>query len=378
MTLAASALGPSAYWYLTRATGAVALVLLTASVVLGILGSLRFSLAPRWPRFAVDSLHRDVSLLVIVFVVIHVVTSVLDGFAPISLLDGLIPFRSPYRPLWLGLGTLSFDLLIALAVTSLVRRRLGYSAWRAIHWLAYASWPIAVLHGLGTGTDVKTWWSLLLTIACVAAVVAAALARVVRTDPVPEGLRTGATILAVATPLGLATFALAGPLQPGWSRRAGTPAKLLGFHRAAGRVGRAGHSVPVAKRPPAGAGPLTLNHRFSDTLSGKVTQEQQPGGAIVQLSLQMAGPVSGQLRVRMGGVPIDGGGLSLTGSQVDLSAAGLPAALAGRIVSLNGDRFEARVSGAGVSVDLHANLNIDSSNDSVTGSLSGAPNGSAR
>src|ERR1700760_1269174 len=120
LTVAAT-LSPSAYWYLARGTGAVSLVLLTASVVLGILGSVRFT-APRWPRFAIDALHRDVSLLVIVVLVIHIVTSVLDGFAPITLLDGVLPFVSGYRPLWLGLGTLSFDLLLAIVITSLVRR----------------------------------------------------------------------------------------------------------------------------------------------------------------------------------------------------------------------------------------------------------------
>ena len=155
MSLAVGAtLGPSAYWYLARGTGAVALVLLTASVVIGILGSVRFA-AERWPRFAIDAVHRDVSLLVLAVLVIHIITSVLDGFAPITLLDGVIPFNSPYRPLWLGLGTLSFDLLVAIAVTSVIRRRLGYRAWRAVHWLAYASWPVAVLHGLGTGSDTK-------------------------------------------------------------------------------------------------------------------------------------------------------------------------------------------------------------------------------
>ena len=102
----------------------------------------------------------------------------LDRFAPISLLDAVIPFVSPYRPLWLGLGTLSFDLLVALVITSLLRRRLGYRAWRAIHWLAYASWPVAVLHGLGTGSDSKAWWMLALTAACVAAVLVAVLARI--------------------------------------------------------------------------------------------------------------------------------------------------------------------------------------------------------
>ena len=135
------------------------MVLLTASVVLGVVGTVRYS-APRWPRFAIDSLHRDISLLVIVLLVVHIVTSVLDGFAPIKLTDAVIPFATPYRPLWMGLGALSFDLLIALVITSLMRRRLGYKSWRATHWLAYASWPIASLHGVGTGTDVKSWWLL--------------------------------------------------------------------------------------------------------------------------------------------------------------------------------------------------------------------------
>jgi predicted ferric reductase len=149
----AATVSPSAYWYLARGTGAVALVLLTSSVVIGIVGTVRFA-SPRWPRFAIDAVHRDISLLVLVVLAIHIVTSVLDGFAPISLLDGVIPFVTPYRPLWMGLGTLAFDLLLAIAITSVIRRRLGYRAWRAVHWLAYASWPVAVLHGLGTGSDV--------------------------------------------------------------------------------------------------------------------------------------------------------------------------------------------------------------------------------
>ena len=267
----ASTLGPSAYWYLSRSTGAVALVLLTVSVVLGILDSLRFS-AGRWPRFAIDSLHRDTSLLVIALLVVHVVTSVLDGFAPIKLTDAIIPFATPYRPLWMGLGALSFDVLLALVVTSLLRRRLGYRGWRAIHWLAYAAWPVAVLHTLGTGTDVKTWWLLLLTIVCVAAVVIAALVRLSREDRAPSGVRAGAAALAVATPLGLAIFALAGPLQHGWARRAGTPLKLLGAASAAGT-----HGTPVAAHT---AAPGPLDHAFSATLSGTATQMAEAGGAI--------------------------------------------------------------------------------------------------
>ncbi len=225
MTAFASTLGPSAYWYLTRGTGAVSLVLLTISVVIGIGGTLRLS-AERWPRFAVDTVHRDVSLLVIVVLAIHIITSVLDSFAPISITAAVIPFISAYRPLWLGFGTLAFDLLLALAITSLVRRRLGYRTWRAVHWLAYLSWPIAVLHGLGTGSDTKIWWMLALTALCVGAVTVAICLRIAR-EPALAWVRAPGLAASVAVPVAIAAFAVIGPLGKGWARRAGTPARLL-------------------------------------------------------------------------------------------------------------------------------------------------------
>jgi DMSO/TMAO reductase YedYZ heme-binding membrane subunit len=362
-------LGPSAYWYLARGTGAVALVLLTAVVVLGILNSVRFA-APRWPRFAVDALHRDLSLLVIVVLVIHVVTSVLDGFAPITLLDGVIPFITPYRPLWMGLGTLAFDLLLAIVVTSLMRRRLGYGAWRAIHWLAYASWPVAVLHGLGTGSDVKQWWMLGLTVLCVMAVLGAVWARIARVSGAHAGMRAPATALAVITPIGLAIFTLAGPLQSGWARRAGTPASLLAPHVIASSSGATGRA------PSAPLAPAPITSPFSSTLSGTLTESPASGGAIVNLALGVNGQVHGQLRIRLGGVPVGGGGLSMTGSQVDFAVAGQPSVLEGRIVSLRGTDLVARVSNAaGTVLDLHAHLQIDNSSNTVTGSVSGSPAG---
>jgi sulfoxide reductase heme-binding subunit YedZ len=359
----AATLSPSAYWYLARGTGALALVLLTASVVLGIVGSVRFA-APRWPRFAIDAVHRDVSLLVVVVLVIHIVTSVLDGFAPIRLFDGVIPFVTPYRPLWMGLGTLAFDLLLAIAITSMVRRRLGYRTWRAIHWLAYASWPVAVLHGLGTGSDVKQWWMLALTAACIVAVLVAVWTRIAGASGQYAGLRAPATALAVVTPIGLAIFALAGPLQQGWARRAGTPSSLLGHKVAA--------VAPRPVRVPAARNPLT--GPFNANLAGTVAENQAPGGAIVDLALEVRGQVRGRMRVRLGGVPIGaGGGLSMTGSQVDLALAGQPTVLQGKIVSLQGEEFVARLSGGGTTVNVHAQLQIDTSSNTVTGTLSGAP-----
>jgi methionine sulfoxide reductase heme-binding subunit len=362
----AATLSPSAYWYLARGTGAVALVLLTASVVLGIVGSVRFT-APRWPRFAIDTVHRDVSLLVVVVLLIHIVTSVLDGFAPITLLDGVLPFISRYRPLWLGLGTLSFDLLLAIAITSMVRRRLGYRAWRAIHWLAYASWPVAVLHGLGTGSDVKQWWMLALTAACIVAVLVAVWTRIASVSGQHSGLRAPATALAVVTPIGLAIFTLAGPLQHGWARRAGTPSSLLG------RAPAATTTVPAVARR-SGSGSLSTS--FSASLTGTVSERQAAGGAIVDLALRVRGQVRGQLRVRLGGQPVGGGGLSMTGSQVDLALAGQSSVLQGRIVSLRGEDFDARLRNrAGTTLDIRAQLQIDTNDNMVTGTLSGLPPG---
>jgi len=378
MTLA-DTLGPTTYWYLTRATGAVALVLLTVSVVLGLVGTVGFS-APRWPRFAIDTLHRDVSLLVIVLLVLHVLTTVLDGFAPITLLDGLLPFLSPYRPFWLGLGTLSFDLILAIVITSLVRRRLGYRSWRAVHWLAYVSWPIAVLHTLGTGSDVKQWWLLLLSVVCVAAVVVAVVVRIGTVDRARAGLRGGAFTLAAVTPVGLAIFALAGPLQHGWARKAGTPANLLGSTaRNRSTIEPASTTEPTSAASSSGArirGSRTvgLTQPFSATLTGRIGQTQNQSGAIVDISMNVTGQIRGILRLELGGQPLPGGGLTMTGSQVDLAADGTSSAYQGQVQRLTGNHIVAKVTdGNGRSLKLSMNIKINEQARTVSGTLEGAP-----
>jgi sulfoxide reductase heme-binding subunit YedZ len=232
MSVSLAAAGPSIYWYLTRSTGAVALLLLTFAIALGVLDVRRFS-TPRWPRFLVDSLHRNVSLLAMVFLGFHILTSVLDSFAPISLVDAFIPFAGSYRPFWLGLGAISFDLLLAVTITSLLRKRMGYASWRAIHWLTYASWPIALLHGLGTGSDVKSAWLLVLSIACLAVVLAAVLARVIAGWPENLGQRGAALGGAAAFSLFLLLWLPGGPLGAEWARRSGTPSSLLGHSHGA-------------------------------------------------------------------------------------------------------------------------------------------------
>jgi len=222
-----AAAGPSAYWYLTRSSGAVALVLLTLALVLGVVDVRRWS-TERWPRFVVDSLHRNVSLLALAFLGLHIITAVLDSFAPISLIDAVIPFTGSYRPLWLGLGALSFDLMLSVIITSLLRRQMGHASWRAVHWLAYASWPIALLHGLGTGSDVKSTWMLAISIGCLLAAIVAVLVRIAAGWPDRLARRGAALGGAGIFTLGLILWLPSGPLGKEWARRAGTPSALLG------------------------------------------------------------------------------------------------------------------------------------------------------
>ncbi len=166
------------------------------------------------------------SLLAVAFVATHVLTAVLDPFAGIGFISAVIPFSSPYRPLWVSLGTIAFDMLLALVISSLVRTRLSYRAWRAVHWLAYACWPVALWHGLGTGTDSRLSWLLLLDAACVLVVAAAVCWRLQlaqRADVRTVGIAgTAAFVLATIV------FVAIGPLQSGWARHAGTPARMLG------------------------------------------------------------------------------------------------------------------------------------------------------
>jgi hypothetical protein len=192
---------------------------------LGVLGSVRWR-TDRLPRFVVGALHRNVTLLAIAFVVVHVVTTVADGYAPIGLKDALVPFVSRYRPVWLGLGATAFDLLLALVATSLLRARLGYRAWRIVHWLAYASLPVALLHALGTGSDARQSWLALVGFACIALVGCSVVVRVTYGTSA-AALRAPAIAAALVVPILVFAWYHRGPGQTGWAARAGTPAALL-------------------------------------------------------------------------------------------------------------------------------------------------------
>jgi predicted ferric reductase len=181
-------------WYVSRATGLVALVLFTTTVVLGTLTAGRVKSAA-WPRFAVAELHRNLSLLSVAFLAVHISTAILDSYVSLHWVDVVVPFVSSYQPLWLGLGTLALDILLAVLITSLLRTRLAPRAWRAVHWLSYLSWPIAVVHGFAMSeSDGNRAWVLTLDCLCVLAVVIATGGRALgTTHPDTEARRAAPT-----------------------------------------------------------------------------------------------------------------------------------------------------------------------------------------
>jgi len=225
--------GPSPLWYASRGIGLAMLLALTATVVLGTMTSGRWK-ADGWPRFLTAELHRNLSLIAVALLPLHGLTVVLDTYARLGLRDILVPFASAYRPLWLGLGVLAGELLVAVVATSLVRRVLGHGAWRLVHWTAYAVWPLAVLHGLGTGSDTASGWALVLYAGCAAAVLIAVLTRLALHVPDPSAGRVAAGLLVMAAMLGAVIWTMAGPLQPGWAAAAGTPRDLLGGQQVQG------------------------------------------------------------------------------------------------------------------------------------------------
>ena len=358
MTTAAVATATSPLWFATRATGLTALVLLTVSVVLGILTSVRFA-SPAWPRFVTVSLHRNLSLLVLTFTGLHVLTTVTDPYASIGVVSAVLPFSSGYRRIWLGLGAVAFDLLLAVLVTSLLRVRLGQRTWRLVHWAGYLCWPVALIHALGTGTDGAARWVLAVTAACALAVAAAGAWRLAAGWPAHAALRAGAAATAVVLAFGTLAWLRAGPMRPGWARRAGTPAALLAGNSVAQGAGRVRSGKAVFPSLP-----------FQIAVTGTVTSRPGPGSGNRTVTIDVASGTAARLRIVVSG-PAVPGGVEMTGSQVSLGPPAAPARYTGHLVSLNGAAMQAVVSGSGQRLALA--IDLAQSGAAVSGTLAAFP-----
>jgi DMSO/TMAO reductase YedYZ heme-binding membrane subunit len=359
----ATATGGKALWYLTRATGVVALVLLTASVVMGVVAAVGWA-TERWPRFLSQGVHRNVSLFCIVFVALHVVTTVSDGYVPIGFASAFLPFLTPYRPIWIGLGALGFDLLLVVLVTSALRHRIGYSSWRFVHWLAYLCWPIAVFHSLGSGSDASLPFVLAIDAVCGVAVLAAVACRLAKGRTFPVGRRAAAAVGVVVALMGMVVFAAVGPLRPGWSHRAGTSQALLA-QLARRYAAPAGGTAAT----PSGRGAVAVpSTPFTYGLSGSVstTAPDAQGRAQATLTMQVQDPSATPLVVVLDGIADQGGGIAMSSGSVTFGG------YQGVVTSLSGNTIGASVAAPSPQA-LTMTVNINQNANTVSGSVTGAP-----
>ena len=363
MTALAATSG-SALWYLTRASGVVALLLLTATTLLGVLSASRWR-SERWPRFAVADLHRNLTLVALVFIATHVVTTLADGFAPIGIKDAFVPFVSPYRPVWLGFGALALDLLLVLTVSSLFRKRIGYRTWRLLHWAAYAAWPLAVVHGLGSGSDARFGWMALLTYGCLSVVLGAAAFRLLQARP---RLQLAAGAAAVATAVVIVAWYRTGPAQHGWAARAGTPASLLAPTSGSSSTGQLALSSARVAEP------------FDGTVVGRMSTSGPDtfGNAAVAIALAERSPHPGLMNLTLWGSALDGGGLAMRTSQAAFRLASGGTSYTGRVVGLDGTHVVVDLSSAaGNRLRLELRLRIDAQTQSVSGTVHATPDPTA-
>ncbi|MGP0107524.1 MAG: ferric reductase-like transmembrane domain-containing protein [Acidimicrobiales bacterium] len=377
--LAVSGASSKALWYLTRSTGLVALILLTATVVVGVVASVGWT-TQRWPRFLSQHVHRNLSLFCVGFVAVHVITTVGDGYVPIGIADAFIPFRTPYRPLWVGLGALTFDLLLAVLITSALRHRIGFASWRFVHWLAYLCWPIAMLHGLGSGSDSALPIVLFVDVVCAAAVFGTVAWRLSTGRTFTPGARAGAAVATVVVAVGIAVFAFAGPLRPGWSHRAGTSAALLAqlarknAATAAGATAGVGTQSTATTAPATGSGSAGVpTAPFTVPLTGSQTTTNPNGQGAVQvtLTMQLQNTSGTPLTVVLDGSAAGGGGVSLSSGSVTFGP------YHGVVTGLNGGTVAATVSAPNPLV-LTMQLNVNQNSGALSGTVTGTSVGSQR
>lgn len=355
MTTAAVATATSPLWFATRATGLTAFVLLTCTVLLGILTSLRIT-GPAWPRFVTIALHRNISLLTIAFTGLHVLTTVADPYVSISVASVVVPFASAYRRIWLGFGAVAFDLLSAVLITSLLRARIGPRVWRLVHWAGYLCWPVVLVHGMGTGTDGGARWVLAISVASALAVAVAGAWRLAAGWPAHAALRVAVAGAAVLLAVITAAWAWAGPLSPGWSRRAGTPVALLAHGATASSGSGSGSST--------GDFPALA---FQRQVAGTVSNAPGPAAGDRTVTIAMSSGDAVRLRIVLTGPATGGDGVDMRSSQVSLGPATDPSRYTGQVAALSGSLVQAVVAGAGQRIAIAVDLTL--SGNSAAGTL---------
>jgi len=354
-------------WDTARAGGLVAYVLLTASVALGLVLRNRWQ-SSRWPRLVTNELHGYVSLLALVFIAVHVSAVAVDPFTHFGLAAVLVPFASHYRPVWMSLGIVALYLLLAVWVSSRLRRRIGHRLWRRIPVLAFAVYGAATLHGLGTGSDTRTIWAAALytgSVGLIGALLAVRLLAPTGREARRRPVAAGAAAVAV---LAAAGWSLGGPFAPGWSARAGGATARPTIAMSRPRIAR-----PVAETLPPAVVHLPFTARYAGRLTiGRVNEQ---GRLTVRIDGVLSGATKDHLEILIHGIPLEDGGVAMEQSRVRMGTA--TPLYRGEITSLDGSRLVAalRSPHQRLQVDLTLRIGRDGS---VVGQAHGtaAPMGS--
>jgi len=333
-------------WDTARAGGLVSYVLLTASVSLGLTLRNRWQ-SSRWPRLVTNELHGYVSLLALVFIAVHVVAVAIDPFTHFGLAAVLVPFASHYRPLWMGLGIVALYLLLAVWVSTRLRRRIGHRLWRRIPVLAFAVYGAATLHGLGTGSDTRTAWAVGLyatSVGLVGTLLAIRLIAPAGRDARPRPLAAFASAVAVTA---AAAWSLSGPLAPGWSLRAG------------GATARAAIAHPHLPRAARRSRPSAVVHvPFTARYAGRLTVDpmNDQGRVTVRIDGALSGATRDHLEILIHGIPLEDGGVAMEQSRVRMGTT--TALYHGEITSLSGSRLVAALRSTNQRLRVDVTLHI--------------------
>jgi len=287
-------------WELARVGGMVSYVLVTASVVIGMLVSLKLR-SPRWPRYVTTELHRFVTLLALLFAVVHGLAVWIDPFTGFTPAEVLVPLSSHYRPLWLAAGIVAGYLLLAVWASEYVRPRIGYAWWRRLHFLSFGAFVLATLHGIGSGSDTASAWGLLVYGIAGASVLCLVLWRLLA--GAGSTARTVSAIAVLAAAAWLGVFTVGGPAQSGWNAIANNGA---------------GSGASVAWLVSHPSPPSAPKASFSATLDGDLVGEDRlvaridaVGGGTLDLQ---AGDESGTLSLSLANGWTCSGGLTATPS----------------------------------------------------------------
>lgn len=343
-------------WLIARASGFTAYVLVTLSVVLGLLLSQRWQSRRNWPRLVNDQLHQYLTLLAGVFTAIHGISVWLDPFTAFTLREVLLPGASHYRPLWMAFGIVAAYLGLAVVATGWLRPKIGYAWWRRLHYLTFVVWLLATLHGLGDGSDTRTAWGIAIYGLSSLAVVGLTLVRLLRPAGRPRvAPRPGWAVVAALIALGGAGFAAAGPLRPGWNVIANND------------KGSGGSSAPetVALSQPAA---------YAAAFTGSVAQAgpDTQGRVTLTFHLRVQGGPYKSLTLVLQGEALPSGGVALSGSSAALGTPADRTLYLGALTELQGGNFVAILSGPGGTLSVGGQLALFGANG-VQGTLQVQP-----